>query len=613
MASEASQRVQKSDQGSDPYPTAWTKWEWNEQYRRNVRARERGRGEWEYEYAVPHVENISNFDEELGLPRYTLRDLDAQPRTSEQSQQHEEPGWDQSGNYRVESPSPILTTPLDDMREELRTARDSVSIEIEFDRMALETEADPEPIVASSNQAVDGSRFGTENDNKGKEILCPTCSMTFSRGSDLERHHKTVHLKEGTRPYQCPFDDCSANVRSWTTAAKLRLHVKNWHSYDSETEKVSTLGYSSPNAPTETRFEFLSTTAPTEKGFEGQSHSGYASTLPNPELNYGGYLPPVYPDYESYRYRPPPQPQFHKRSIFAKDSSTSKDKLDPRFKVHKSKDFYFGRVFKVLWSEPVGSGGTEITVENAKYGEKSFHKVRRFIVVRKNKGHSTCIPILTYGYQGALKRGVHPEDHTVVYSSKTEGPFYLEGEKELLRKRPIRLDMKDPSEKLDPLSRLNYAKTYTVEHNVKVYFIGCVAISSEQEVATSFNDANPPVTPANRSRNDASPDDLLFNHTGGDDPNYPAAIPIPGSSASYSGSGVSQEYTLSSATPTTYFAPGTGTYSTPDNYPYPSQAAQPDAISYNSQPQTPSVTQSYHSPTHEDVYSSPRYDDGYNA
>jgi hypothetical protein len=45
---------------------------------------------------------------------------------------------------------------------------------------------------------------------------------------------------------------------------------------------------------------------------------------------------------------------------------------------------------------------------------------------------------------------------------------------ENLTKAGIRVEMFSPEEKLDPLSRINYAKVYTVEYNVKVFFIGRV-------------------------------------------------------------------------------------------------------------------------------------------
>jgi hypothetical protein len=193
------------------------------------------------------------------------------------------------------------------------------------------------------------------------------------------------------------------------------------------------------------------------------------------------------------------------------------------FVVHNSRDFYFGRIFKVLWSEPVGSSGTEITAEGP-HGERYFQKVRRFLIVsEKNRGHSICIPILTYGNQGVLKRGVHPEDHAVVYSSRRDGPYVLEREKGLMSKHPIRIEVINDAQKLDPLSRLNYAKLYTVEHNVKVCFIGRVARNYERDVRHGYNEAHPPFM-AGPSHHQGSFEDLT-SFAGQDD--LPQAYQVP--------------------------------------------------------------------------------------
>jgi hypothetical protein len=45
----------------------------------------------------------------------------------------------------------------------------------------------------------------------------------------------------------------------------------------------------------------------------------------------------------------------------------------------------------------------------------------------------------------------------------------------------------NPRDKLDPNSRMNYAKVYTVEHNVKVLFIGRIAPKYEQQVVIDYN------------------------------------------------------------------------------------------------------------------------------
>jgi hypothetical protein len=118
-----------------------------------------------------------------------------------------------------------------------------------------------------------------------------------------------------------------------------------------------------------------------------------------------------------------------------------------------------------------------------------------------------------------LKHGVHPEDHAVVYSSKSQGPYFLEREKGLMTKHPIRIEVIKDSHKLDPLSRLNYAKLYTVEHNVKVLFIGKVAKNYERDVKYSYNQAHPPFRNAGPGFHQDSHEELTRGAEG-NDPNF---------------------------------------------------------------------------------------------
>jgi hypothetical protein len=48
----------------------------------------------------------------------------------------------------------------------------------------------------------------------------------------------------------------------------------------------------------------------------------------------------------------------------------------------------------------------------------------------------------------------------------------------------------DPREKLDPASRVNFTKLYTVEQNVKLCFIGSIDPKDEQQVASDYNRIN---------------------------------------------------------------------------------------------------------------------------
>jgi hypothetical protein len=71
-------------------------------------------------------------------------------------------------------------------------------------------------------------------------------------------------------------------------------------------------------------------------------------------------------------------------------------------------------------------------------------------------------------------------------------PAEVEGEETLL-KSAIRIDPKTPRDKLDPLSRLNYAKIYTVEYNVKVCFVGNIHENSVKYFVRDFNHTHAPL------------------------------------------------------------------------------------------------------------------------
>lgn len=57
-------------------------------------------------------------------------------------------------------------------------------------------------------------------------------------------------------------------------------------------------------------------------------------------------------------------------------------------------------------------------------------------------------------------------------------------------KKSIKVTLLHPRESLDLSSRLNYAKVYTVEHNVKVCFIGRIHSKSENQFVSDFNSIN---------------------------------------------------------------------------------------------------------------------------
>ncbi|KAG9234459.1 hypothetical protein BJ875DRAFT_461416 [Amylocarpus encephaloides] len=165
--------------------------------------------------------------------------------------------------------------------------------------------------------------------------------------------------------------------------------------------------------------------------------------------------------------------------------------LDKNFKVYKSKQFKPGYVFKILWSEPRGETsrsrflGTVITEQDhyKEDGANVFTKTRRFVITAVGRGHNSCVPILTYQQQGVRKPGVKQDEHAIIYT----GDAPSDGEDGLIR-QPIEMITKYPWEKLDPKSRIHYAKTYTVEHNVRVFIIGKIAPGSERIFAGNLAD-----------------------------------------------------------------------------------------------------------------------------
>ncbi|ROV92685.1 hypothetical protein VSDG_06558 [Cytospora chrysosperma] len=137
------------------------------------------------------------------------------------------------------------------------------------------------------------------------------------------------------------------------------------------------------------------------------------------------------------------------------------------------------QVFKVMWTEPLGEktpiGGGSVITEVALQDHKNnvWTGFRRFIVVGNDEGHCTCVPILTYGNQGCQKRGVKPHKHGIVYEQGTVASELPNEPK--LGFQPICMQMTAANEHISHNSRVNYSKLVSVEHNVKVFFIGRIS------------------------------------------------------------------------------------------------------------------------------------------
>jgi hypothetical protein len=112
------------------------------------------------------------------------------------------------------------------------------------------------------------------------------------------------------------------------------------------------------------------------------------------------------------------------------------------------------------WAEPEGASG------------RPFVEIARFAVVRPNSTFSVCLRISTYSGQGTTKPGVAGHRHAAVIPvGGTVQKHYL-GEN--IIDEPIEVKIENPEVTIDSMSRINFAKPYTVEHNVQVRNIGRV-------------------------------------------------------------------------------------------------------------------------------------------
>jgi hypothetical protein len=85
-------------------------------------------------------------------------------------------------------------------------------------------------------------------------------------------------------------------------------------------------------------------------------------------------------------------------------------------------------------------------------------------------------PINTYNGQGVTKSGLSEGDrqaHSIVHMTDTE-PCCLPAEERDLINKAIAVEKASADQQLDLMSRLNFNKIYTIEHNVKVMDVGKV-------------------------------------------------------------------------------------------------------------------------------------------
>ena len=85
-------------------------------------------------------------------------------------------------------------------------------------------------------------------------------------------------------------------------------------------------------------------------------------------------------------------------------------------------------------------------------------------------------PIYTYNGKGLAKRGVNVQDHALIHNQGTNPQ--ADPREPRMTKRSLEFVPSTPDQALDSMSRLNFGKIYTVEHNVKVLKVGRISTKS---------------------------------------------------------------------------------------------------------------------------------------
>ncbi|KAK1067316.1 hypothetical protein LTR12_008785 [Friedmanniomyces endolithicus] len=191
-----------------------------------------------------------------------------------------------------------------------------------------------------------------------------------------------------------------------------------------------------------------------------------------------------------------------RRAIYGNNGNEGEQEpLFSNFRIRRHDFFTLGRVFMILWSEPFGETTTNIgsVIQNdrnipglfrGRHGERVYSKVRKFVIIREGRDFCTALPVVTYGARGVSKFGVTKFEHGIIYTGSAV-PEPLPAERPVRGERAmsataIRVTPDAQGMRLDEMSRIDYAKVHTIEHNLKVAAVGVVHPASMEALITQF-------------------------------------------------------------------------------------------------------------------------------
>ena len=170
------------------------------------------------------------------------------------------------------------------------------------------------------------------------------------------------------------------------------------------------------------------------------------------------------------------------------------EEMNDNYTVRQSSFFTVGRVFATLHHSSPGTNiAPEGFVQDGRFGEPVLSKIQRMVVVKEDYGCCWCVPINTYNEQGVAKftrnkQRITKSDetiidaHAIIHMSNVD--WYSPKWEPEMTKDPISVVPAATDQKLSDMSRINFAKVHTIEHNVKVMHVGSVTKESRALFST---------------------------------------------------------------------------------------------------------------------------------
>jgi hypothetical protein len=136
--------------------------------------------------------------------------------------------------------------------------------------------------------------------------------------------------------------------------------------------------------------------------------------------------------------------------------------------INKPRAFFKkGRVFMVLWPELAGNPESERT---------TYWKIRHFVVMRPRATHCLCLPLGTHRGRGSANQVAQAQEYAPVIP--IDGHVQFHPDEQRLVRQPIQIKVEDASLSVDAMSRINFSKVVTVNHNLKVRNVGRIVVDS---------------------------------------------------------------------------------------------------------------------------------------